>query len=115
MAVTNDLEKASPQDDQNSNTGTHHDVSYPSVTAPSRRVEEEEGITRIPTCTSQTSRTKQTIVGLAKTITTRSNASVIDPGPPPDGGTKAWTQAVMVRNFHVQTACETLTDFVHQR
>jgi hypothetical protein len=116
VQTTRDLEKASPEDYQNSSAGTHRDVSYASVTAPSRRLEEEEEeeITRIPTRTSQTPRIKQTIVGLAKTITTRSNASVIDPGPPPDGGTKAWIQAVMVRNSHVRTACEIITDFVHQ-
>ena len=34
-------------------------------------------------------------MNLAKTLTARSNASVLDPGPPPDGGTKAWTQACM--------------------
>lgn len=32
---------------------------------------------------------------LTKIITARSNADIIDPGPPPDGGLKAWTQALM--------------------
>ncbi|KAF2204427.1 MFS general substrate transporter [Delitschia confertaspora ATCC 74209] len=30
-----------------------------------------------------------------KKLPSRSNASVIDPGPPPDGGLKAWTQSFM--------------------
>ncbi|KAF2734653.1 MFS general substrate transporter [Polyplosphaeria fusca] len=32
---------------------------------------------------------------LTKIITARSNATTIDPGPPPDGGVKAWIQALM--------------------
>jgi hypothetical protein len=92
MASTSDIEKALPPNNEEPRMRTEHDVSYSSATTPSR---EEKEIARIPTRTSQASRTKKSIVGLAKTITTRSNASVIDPGPPPDGGTKAWTQAVM--------------------
>ncbi|KAF2276567.1 MFS general substrate transporter [Westerdykella ornata] len=38
---------------------------------------------------------KSTRSRLARKITIRSNADVIDPGPPPDGGLKAWTQALM--------------------
>jgi hypothetical protein len=38
---------------------------------------------------------KPNLAAIARTITTRSNASLLDPGPPPDGGTKAWTQACM--------------------
>jgi hypothetical protein len=38
---------------------------------------------------------KPNLTAIARTITTRSNASLLDPGPPPDGGTKAWTQACM--------------------
>jgi hypothetical protein len=96
MASTSDLEKASPPASGTLHTRNDHDVSYTSVTTPIRGPSrEEEEITRMPTHISQASRTKKSIIGLAKTITARSNASVIDPGPPPDGGRKAWTQAVM--------------------
>jgi predicted MFS family arabinose efflux permease len=96
MVTTSDVEKAYSPEDQNLHTRTNNDVSYATVAAPPHGPSgEEEAITRIPTHTSQASRTKKSIVGLAKTITARSNASVIDPGPPPDGGRKAWTQAVM--------------------
>lgn len=49
-------------------------------------------LTRISSC-QQSTRT----IGsrLTQVLTTRSNADVIDPGPPPDGGLKAWTQALM--------------------
>ncbi|OAL43085.1 MFS general substrate transporter [Pyrenochaeta sp. DS3sAY3a] len=57
--------------------------------------QEEEEIARVSTQTSHVSRNKKSILGLAKTITARSCASIIDPGPPPDGGMKAWTQAFM--------------------
>lgn len=53
----------------------------------------EEEIARTPTQASYTPQRK--LAALAKTLTARSNASVIDPGPPPDGGSKAWTQACM--------------------
>jgi MFS family permease len=56
---------------------------------------EEEEIERIPTHASSLARPKNALVSLAKTITARSNASVVDPGPPPDGGLKAWTQSFM--------------------
>ncbi|PSN74408.1 MFS general substrate transporter [Corynespora cassiicola Philippines] len=54
---------------------------------------ENDDITRIPTQASQSRRTA--IGGLAKLVTARSNASVLDPGPPPDRGLKAWTQSFM--------------------
>ena len=57
--------------------------------------QEEEDIERIPTHTSSLARPRNPIVSLAKTLTARSNASVLDPGPPPDGGLKAWTQSFM--------------------
>ena len=38
---------------------------------------------------------KPNLAAIARTITARSNASLIDPSPPPDGGTKAWLQACM--------------------
>jgi MFS family permease len=94
MANSQDVEKALPPGD-----GKDHDVEFalrsnPSDTTPGH--EEEETIERIVTHTSRSSRhNKKFIRGLAKTITARSNASVIDPGPPPDGGTVAWTQACM--------------------
>ena len=60
--------------------------------------EETDAIERIPThhtSPSERSRPKNGILGLAKTLTTRSNAELKDPGPPPDGGIKAWSQSVM--------------------
>jgi MFS family permease len=101
MATPQDIEKALPQskDDEHNFREHHHDVesalsSNLSVQASGH--EEEEAIERIVTHTSRSSRhNKKSILGLAKTITARSSASVIDPGPPPDGGTKAWTQAFM--------------------
>ncbi|KAJ4341497.1 hypothetical protein N0V95_007226 [Ascochyta clinopodiicola] len=66
-------------------------------TSPRHSIEEQE-ISRIQTQSSNTSRavkSKTALTNLAKSITARSNASVIDPGPPPDGGTKAWTQSLM--------------------
>jgi MFS family permease len=50
-------------------------------------------IARIPS--KQEQEPKSFSEKLTKTITTRSNAGVIDPGPPPDGGLKTWTQALM--------------------
>lgn len=47
---------------------------------------------RTPTHRSRVSKPLNTLV---QTLTTRSNASLVDPGPPPDGGIKAWTQACM--------------------
>ncbi|EAT81750.2 hypothetical protein SNOG_11251 [Parastagonospora nodorum SN15] len=56
----------------------------------------EQGIDTTTTQnTEHSQRPKNNLHSLAKTITTRSNASIVDPGPPPDGGTKAWTQACM--------------------
>ncbi|KAF1833968.1 MFS general substrate transporter [Decorospora gaudefroyi] len=91
MATKQDVEKALPS----ANTNQYEDqesIKTPSI--PLSRHEEQE-IARIPTHTSQASRTKRSIAGLAKSLTTRSNASVTDPGPRPDGGTKAWIQAIM--------------------
>ena len=48
---------------------------------------------KIPTSNNGTP--KPVVPLLKRLATTRSNASVIDPGPPPDGGLKAWTQALM--------------------
>jgi MFS family permease len=47
--------------------------------------------------TQQDSDAKNKSLGqkLTAVLTTRSNISILDPGPPPDGGAKAWTQAVM--------------------
>ncbi|PVH93297.1 MFS general substrate transporter [Periconia macrospinosa] len=52
---------------------------------------EADDISRIPTHESN----KPTHVKLWKSITARSNANLTDPGPPPDGGIKAWTQVCM--------------------
>lgn len=112
MAATPDIEKAIPaQDGVHTPTQSHHNnlnhaIDKQSLRAPPSKHEEEEEeeqeeeevveeIARIPTHTSHTSRTKKSILNLAKTLTARSCASITDPGPPPDGGTKAWTQAFM--------------------
>lgn len=104
MSATPDIEKALPVSpgELRSRHAADDAISEKLSTRPSRHAEEveeeeeeEDQVARIPTHSSQVSRAKKSIVGLAKTLTTRSCASVIDPGPPPDGGTKAWTQAFM--------------------
>ena len=59
---------------------------------------DHDSIHRIPSITrsrSQRDSIKPTGNKIVRILTTRSNASVLDPGPPPDGGVKAWTQALM--------------------
>ncbi|KAL5115598.1 hypothetical protein ACEQ8H_006485 [Pleosporales sp. CAS-2024a] len=65
--------------------------------SPSRPAKkEEEEIDRISTRHPNNSQpAKNHFINLGHVLTARSNASVIDPGPPPDGGSKAWTQAFM--------------------
>ena len=105
--ATSDVEKGLPtervgrgEDRYSSNdTGEKADDNTPSA-LPNRQSEEqeqeEEEIERIPTYRSHvSSRHPKTIRQITKTITARSNASVLDPGPPPDGGVKAWTQVAM--------------------
>jgi predicted MFS family arabinose efflux permease len=98
MSETLDLEKAVPPAARHC-VREHHDVEPTNISRPPSRKDAEEvreEIQRVPTHdTSRSARPKSTILALAKTLTTRSNASLIDPGPPPDGGTKAWTQALM--------------------
>lgn len=60
------------------------------VSTPSRQ---QNTITKTQSRTAHS--IKVTSTKLSKILTARSNASVIDPGPPPDGGLKAWTQALM--------------------
>lgn len=95
MSTTTDIEKALPI----VFNGKSHDVGPTESKDSSGRApthEEEEAIEQIPTTTSRNSRNnKNLFIGLAKIITARSNASVIDPGPPPDGGARAWSQAFM--------------------
>lgn len=97
MSTIPDIEKALPPQTGDGNQG-------PKAEAPDKIFDrnaqlpipqEEEEIIRVSTQASHASRNKKSILGLAKTITARSCASIIDPGPPPDGGTKAWTQAFM--------------------
>lgn len=100
MSTNPDVEKALSSDNGDSQPSPNrHDVSYGPVIVPSRtptqHEAEHEEITHIPTHASHAPPTRKPILSLAKTLTARSNASVIDPGPPPDGGTKAWTQACM--------------------
>ncbi|KAF2023688.1 MFS general substrate transporter [Setomelanomma holmii] len=94
MSHTQDPEKALPTSYQRQEE-TDITSSNDSTRGPSRHAEEEE-LDRITTQhTSHSARPKNPILNLAKTITARSNASIVDPRPPPDGGTKAWTQAFM--------------------
>lgn len=78
-------------------TGEKPAHTYSDAGTNSQREEREEGeIARIPTHRSRaSSRRAKTIKQITKTITARSNASIVDPGPPPDGGVKAWTQVAM--------------------
>jgi hypothetical protein len=100
MSKTPDLEKAVLAAAQH-HDGERHDVDSTNISRPpsiknEKQEEEEEEIQRIPTHrTSGSTRPKSTLVALAKTLTTRSNASLIDLDPPPDGGIKAWSQALM--------------------
>ncbi|KAF1918692.1 major facilitator superfamily domain-containing protein [Ampelomyces quisqualis] len=94
MSPTRDIEKALPAPTQGQDLTFSNNLS-PTI---SRFKHKEEEIERVETQTHHTSQahdSKNPVLNLAKTITARSNASVIDPGPPPDGGTKAWTQALM--------------------
>lgn len=58
---------------------------------------EDEDIQAVRTQSRHTTIGKKEFAGgvITKILTTRSCASVRDPGPPPDGGVKAWTQAFM--------------------
>ena len=96
--TAHDIEKGVPNDDTKGHeiTDTHNNLYAPSHTSTEHDTEEE--IERIPTHTSAYSKTtkKTKLAALAKTLTpARSNASIINPGPPPDGGLKAWTQSLM--------------------
>lgn len=92
MSSTQDIEKALPAGGQE-----RHGVDFTlsnNLSATTTRA--EDGIEFITANnTEHSQRSENPIHYLAKTITIRSNASVIDPGPPPDGGAKAWTQACM--------------------
>ncbi|KAF2826786.1 MFS general substrate transporter [Ophiobolus disseminans] len=98
MSPIKDVEKALPTHERNED---RHDVDFTLsnnlLPKTSRREEvEAEEIERIPTHhTSHSARHNNPVLKLAKTLTTRSNASIKDPGPPPDGGVKAWTQSLM--------------------
>ena len=55
-------------------------------------VANDNGIERVPTAPQQ----RQGGLGILGTLSrTLSRAPTIDPGPPPDGGLQAWTQALM--------------------
>lgn len=94
VTQTPDLESGlQPHQRQDTNALVNDD----STTTQRGPTPQEEEISRIPTASSQhtTSPPRSKLATLAKTITARSNASVVNPGPPPDGGIKAWTQACM--------------------
>jgi MFS family permease len=97
---------STPQDNEKGLLSSHqHNVDFTPINRLSLRIsrqtmQEREAtakeIERIPTHHTTTStRPKNPLLTLIKTVTVRSNASIIDPGPPPDGGSKAWTQAFM--------------------
>jgi MFS family permease len=93
MTPAQDVEKALPTTD-----GDHGDVDFTFSNNMSSGLpnSQEDGVERVETShTSHSQRSKNPALNLVKTITARSNAAVTDPGPPPDGGTKAWTQAFM--------------------
>lgn len=91
MTDPKDVERALPPSNR------PYDVDFTLSSALSKEeTRTEEEIERIATRTSTNSRwNKNPILNLAKTVTARSNASIIDPGPPPDGGSKAWLQSCM--------------------
>jgi MFS family permease len=87
---TRDIEKGEKDLEETESIIDHHDVpseidSIHSSTYPD--------ITRVPI---QPQPAKPSIGGtLTKVLTARSNASLRDPGPPPDGGFHAWSMACM--------------------
>ncbi|KAF2125418.1 MFS general substrate transporter [Dothidotthia symphoricarpi CBS 119687] len=91
--TTPDIEKVLSNTRENRNNANHDDANYASSHQSYKH--EEEEIARIPTHTSRRSKSKNVVTGLAKTLTARSNATLINPGPPPDGGARAWIQACM--------------------
>lgn len=96
MPKTLDLEKAlsaQHQGSQSRSDANHH--AFNNVSSQTLSTHELEDITRIPTQASQISRSRKSLPGLASLIPVRSCTSVVNPGPPPDGGAKAWTQAFM--------------------
>ncbi|KAH7135070.1 major facilitator superfamily domain-containing protein [Dendryphion nanum] len=85
-----DLEKGQREVEE-IQTSDHDDAS--SDSSEDSTQEQRDEITRIPSKPGNKDQSfGQT---LTKIITARSNASVIDPGPPPDGGFNAWKQAFM--------------------
>lgn len=93
-----DIEQGLPADSGKTPTELHYnDTTFASQNAASQQnyMHNEEEMSRISTHASRPARASNPVARLAKTITARSNATVLDPGPPPDGGTKAWTQACM--------------------
>lgn len=104
---TSDVEKgaqcATEESEDVSRFSSHHvgekaDANEPirrhaAPSSPPQEEYEDEEIERIPTHRSRAVSAKpNALKQITKTITARSNASVIDPGPPPEGGLKAWLQ-----------------------
>lgn len=96
MSKIHDVEHALSLHDETSpgnDRGYYEDMSD-NVSATQQYQEEE--MKRMPTYATQSSQhKKKNMLDLAKTLTTPCNAGVLDPGPPPDGGARAWTQACM--------------------
>ncbi|KAH9882636.1 hypothetical protein J1614_000872 [Plenodomus biglobosus] len=106
MSNSRDLESAEPPRPHGQGRQECHDAIVREPTTPpsphshtsTHHIQDEDKISRIPTThtTPSLHHSKPPILlSLAKTLTARSNATLIDPGPPPDGGTKAWIQACM--------------------
>lgn len=93
--TTPDLEKGCRNEhEKHADIESHDDTS--SESSEESIQEQQNEISRTPTKPSTTPNKEQSFgQTLTKIITARSNASVIDPGPPPDGGFNAWKQAVM--------------------
>lgn len=72
----------------NDTTADHHDLTHSA--SPSQL-----GAPSISRTRSRQTSLKQITSRVTRIITSLSNADVVDAGPPPDGGFKAWLQAIM--------------------
>ncbi|KAI8933356.1 hypothetical protein NX059_009975 [Plenodomus lindquistii] len=101
MSNSPDVEKAlSPRNEQRPVDEQLNDIVANTPNTQRQRTaahkaDQDQAITQIPTHTSTSPPSKNPVLHLAKTLTSRTNATILDPGPPPDGGTVAWTQAFM--------------------
>ncbi|KAF2703404.1 MFS general substrate transporter, partial [Pleomassaria siparia CBS 279.74] len=88
---TKDVEKGAQDLEDTDSIASHPDVNDSEIDSTNSSSHPDILKTSI-----QTQANKNSIGGaLTKVLTARSNASVRDPGPPPDGGLNAWTMAFM--------------------